>query len=123
MIKHATRKPERRETNARNKKPTKPNTIEMYDCTQNELSDVHVSLLLRSRARAVPAVFADSTRNEKPCIHIKTTLKNQRHTPPLCWPPDQLKWAHNWLQTVRLRISKFLETFESNELAAQPVAH
>lgn len=71
MIKHATRKPESREENARNRKPANPSAMEMYDCTQNAFSDVHVSVSLRFRASDVPAAFADSTRNEKPC---KTTV-------------------------------------------------
>lgn len=63
--KQATRKPDIKEDKLRKINPANPKAIEMSDCTQNELVDVHVSVPLNVFTRAVPADPADSSRYAK----------------------------------------------------------
>lgn len=63
MMKQATRKPESRDENPRNRNPANPRAMDMSAWTQNPFDASHVSIpSFNALARAVPAESADSNR-------------------------------------------------------------
>lgn len=61
-MKHTTLNPDIKQDNPKNKNPANPNAMEMFDCMQNALLALHVSIPLSALANAVPAEFADTNR-------------------------------------------------------------